>query len=80
MNIKVLFFGKVREIVKENSINIEIPDDYTLKNVVNNINAQHQILAEIPIVYSKNNEYMYSLDVSLNNGDTIGFIPPISGG
>jgi len=80
MNIKILFFGRVREIIKKNSINIEIPDDYTLTNVVNDINTQHPILSEIPIVYSKNNEYMYSLDISLNNGDTIGFIPPISGG
>ena len=47
---------------------------------MNDINTQHPILSEISIVYSKNNEYMYSLDVSLNNGDIIGVIPPISGG
>ena len=29
---------------------------------------------------SRNNEYMYSLDISLNDGEIIGFIPPISGG
>ena len=80
MNIKVLFFGKVKEIIKKNNLDLEVSDDYTLRDLVNNINNNFSVLSELPIIYSKNNEYMYSLDVSLNNGDIIGFIPPISGG
>ena len=80
MNIKVLFFGKVREMVGNSSKNLDVSDNYTLRELVNLINTEYSVLSELPIIYSRNNEYMYSLDISLNNGDIIGFIPPISGG
>ena len=80
MKIKILFFGRVRELLKINSKNIEVSDNSTMKDLVNKINNEHPILSEFSIIYTKNNEYMYSLDASLSDNDVIGFIPPISGG
>ena len=80
MNIKLLFFGRARELIKNSSINLDMPDNSTLKELVNIMNDKYPVLTAISIIYSKNNEYMYSLDTIINNGDVIGFIPPISGG
>ena len=60
MNIKVLFFGKVREIIKKSSTNLEVSDNYTIGELVNLINNEFSVLSELPIIYSRNNEYIYS--------------------
>jgi molybdopterin converting factor small subunit len=80
MNIKILFFGRVRELLKINNKTIEFSDNSTLNDLVNQINNEYPILSELSIIYTKNNEYMYSLDTALSDNDVIGFIPPISGG
>ena len=80
MNIKLLFFGRARELIKNSIIHLDMPDNSSLRELVNIMNDKYPVLNEISIIYSKNNEYMYSLDTIINNGDVIGFIPPISGG
>ena len=80
MNIKVLFFGRVRETIKSSAEDLVVPNNSTLKTVINMIESEFAAISELPIIYSINNEYIYDLDTSLKEGDIIGFIPPISGG
>ena len=80
MNIKVLFFGRVRETIKSSAEDLVVPNNSTLKTVINMIESESSAISELSIIYSINNEYIYDLDTSLSEGDIIGFIPPISGG
>ena len=81
MDIKVLFFGKVREYIKLNEVDVKLDDSIKLKDLILKLNNNYSLLNNIPnINYSINQEYIYDYDTTLNNNDTVALIPPISGG
>lgn len=81
MDIKVLFFGKVREYIKLNEVDVKLDDSIKLKDLILKLNNNYSLLNNIPnINYSINQEYIYDYNTTLNNNDTVALIPPISGG
>jgi len=81
MDIKILFFGKVREYIKLNEVDIILNDESNLNDLILKLNTYYSLLNNISnINYSINQEYVYDYNTILNDHDTIALIPPISGG
>ena len=81
MIIKVLFFGKLRELLElDSKILTILEDDYSIQDLVNHLKETYPILNEHKFVVSLNKNYVFDLDEDLENNDEVAFIPPISGG
>ena len=80
MNIKILFFAKIRELLDIENTVIELNEQCTLNDLINILHAEYPILKNIYVVYSINQEYVYNNNIILNKNDIIALIPPISGG
>ena len=80
MKVTVLFFGILKDIVKSNSIELEIQND----TLINSLKAQ--LLKDYVKLNAFNNfsiavneEYVAS-DCMLYDNDVVALIPPVSGG
>ena len=81
MIIKVLFFGKLRELLELDSRILTIlEDDYSIQDLVNHLKTSYPILNEHKFVVSLNKNYVFDYDEDLHNNDEVALIPPISGG
>ena len=81
MQIEILFFGKIIEIINKSKITISVNNDTQLFYVINKINEMYPLLKNIQnIMYAINNEYIYDYNIKINENDVIAYIPPISGG
>jgi len=80
MNIKILFFAKIRELLNIENTVIELNEQSTLNDLINILHKNYPIIKNIFVIYSLNKEYIYDNNIILNNNDIIALIPPISGG
>ena len=81
MIIKVLFFGKLRELLEiDSQILTILEDNYSIQDLVNHLKASYPILNEHKFVVSLNKNYVFDYDQDLCNNDELALIPPISGG
>lgn len=81
MIIKVLFFGKLRELLEiDNTILTILEEDYSIQDLVNYFKINYPILNEHRFVISLNKNYVFDYNEQLNDNDEIALIPPISGG
>lgn len=81
MIIKVLFFGKLRELLElDSKILTILQDNYSIQDLVNHLKTTNPILNEHKFVVSLNKNYVFDLDEDLRNNDEVALIPPISGG
>lgn len=81
MIIKVLFFGKLRELLElDSKILTILQDNYSIQDLVNYLKQSYPILNEDKFVVSLNKNYVFDLDEDLRNNDEVALIPPISGG
>lgn len=77
MSIKLLFFGKLAALTGLNSMNIE--------NIKDTESLQLYLFKKFPementkFVIALNNEVIQQ-NTFINNGDTLAFLPPFSGG
>jgi MoaD family protein len=93
MPVQVLYFAEFKEITKKAEENFELKES-TLKELINVLIKKYKPLKgliwddktqnlsdEISVVINKNIKSRTNiLSTSLNNGDTIAFILPVSGG
>ena len=93
MSVQVLYFAEFKEITKRAEENFELKD-FTLNELINVLINKYKPLKsliwdettqnlndEISVVINKNIKSRTNLlSTSLNNGDTIAFILPVSGG
>jgi MoaE-MoaD fusion protein len=81
MQIRVLFFGVLKELVGRSSETIELPDGATLEAVLRHYSRQApRFEAILPsLALSVNQEYA-SADGVLQPGDEVALLPPVSGG
>lgn len=77
--IQILFFAQLQEKVGESKITIEA-NDITIAELKNNYLKKYEIdpLLDASMV-AVNEEYAPD-DTILKTGDTVAFIPPVSGG
>ena len=81
MRVRVLFFGMLRELVGQTSEEAEFPEGADLGVVFQYYAGRHPRLREMArsIVMARNQEFA-SLSTSLEEGDEIALLPPVSGG
>jgi molybdopterin converting factor subunit 1 len=81
LRLKVLFFGRLRELTGITEESLEIPAGITLQCLFDRYAARFPKLAAFraSLVASRNEEFA-SWDTRVSNNDTIAFLPPVSGG
>jgi molybdopterin synthase catalytic subunit/molybdopterin converting factor small subunit len=81
MQIRVLFFGVLKDLVGRSSETLELPDGARLQTVLSHYARQAARLeAMVPsLALSVNQEYS-APDQALREGDEVGLLPPVSGG
>jgi MoaE-MoaD fusion protein len=81
MQVRVLFFGMLKDIVGRASESLELADDAVLADLVSHYQARFPRLQEIStsIAMAVNSEYA-GPQQSLKPGDEVGLLPPVSGG
>jgi molybdopterin converting factor subunit 1 len=81
LRVKVLFFGPIRELTGTSEEPIEVPSGATLENVFGLYCSRFPRLSayRASLVASRNQDFA-SWDSPVSEGDTIAFLPPVSGG
>ncbi len=81
MQIRVLFFGVLKDLVGRSSETLELPEGARLQTVLSHYARQAaRFEAMLPsLALSVNQEYS-SPDQTLRGGDEVGLLPPVSGG
>jgi molybdopterin converting factor subunit 1 len=81
MRIKVLFFGRLKEIVGRAEDEVEISEDERLADVFARYGARYPEAGRLrgSLVAAVNQEFA-TWDSRLRNGDEVAFLPPVSGG
>lgn len=81
LRIKVLFFGRIRELVGRAEEFEEVTDGSTLADLFDRYAAKYPRLAGFrgSLVASRNQEFA-AWDTRIAAGDDIAFLPPVSGG
>jgi molybdopterin synthase sulfur carrier subunit len=80
MQIKVLAFGVARDILGDRSMELEVPDNCTVRYLKQHLIALHPAFIDLSsLKFAVNNEYVLE-DRSIHEEDEIALIPPVSGG
>jgi molybdopterin converting factor subunit 1 len=81
VRVKVLFFGRLREIAGRSEESIELGAPGTIDFLFGDYAARHPELRAYrsSVVASRNQEFA-SWDAILSEGDEVAFLPPVSGG
>ena len=81
MEIRVLYFATLRDMVGEQEERVEVPEGATVADLVAEIVGAYPRFREMEpsLMISVNQEYS-ERGTALKEGDEVAFIPPISGG
>lgn len=81
MRVHLKLFATYREIVGKRRLMVEVKKGSTVGEVVGDLLSEYPKLEKHKetMIYSVNKEYA-SLGTTLNDGDEVGVLPPISGG
>jgi molybdopterin converting factor subunit 1 len=81
IGVKVLFFGRLRELLSKAEEHIEIAEGATLATLFEWYASKYPQLGKFQtsLVASRNQEFA-AWDTRLGAGDEIAFLPPVSGG
>jgi molybdopterin converting factor small subunit len=79
--VKVLFFGRLREIVGLSEVSMDLSDGSPIDVVFARFVSTHPELADFraSLVASRNREFA-PWTAPLHCGDEVAFLPPVSGG
>ncbi len=80
MQLKILFFGIVRDIVGKNSIDLNVSTDISVVNMQQILKKEYSGLTDIENYAIAVNEEYVSEEYKLNDNDVVAIIPPVSGG
>ena len=78
LNVRVLFFASLREHLGKAELVTRIPSTLTAASLWQRLSAGNDALPE-QVLFAVNHEYV-NADYRLNDGDTIAFFPPVTGG
>jgi molybdopterin converting factor subunit 1 len=81
MQVRILFFGMLRELAGQDSDSLSLPDEATLADVLSHYRDRIPHLKEFvsSIAMSVNQEYA-APSTRLKTGDEVALLPPVSGG
>ncbi|MES2704266.1 MAG: MoaD/ThiS family protein [Bacteroidota bacterium] len=80
MEVKVLVFGRARELAGSGSIAVHATDGATLADVIALVKTQHPAMAQLSAFSTAINGQYAAIDTLLSAGDEVAIIPPVSGG
>lgn len=81
IRVKVLLFGRLKELTGYCEDSIELADATTIERLFALYSARHPELAKYrsSVVASRNQEFA-AWETALRAGDEVAFLPPVSGG
>jgi sulfur-carrier protein len=81
IRVKVLFFGRLKELTGHAEDSIEFADAATIEQLFAHYSARNPELGKYrsSVVASRNQEFA-AWDTPLRSGDEVAFLPPVSGG
>lgn len=81
MQVRVLFFGVLKDIVGHSEETMEIPSQTSVKGLFETLAGRYETLQgkRPSILFARNREFV-SGDAILTNNDEVAFLPPVSGG
>ena len=81
MRVRVLFFGRLKEIVGHAEDAVDLPDGSPIETLFTQYLARYPQLSGFrsSLVASRNQEFA-AWNTPLHTGDEVAFIPPVSGG
>jgi molybdopterin converting factor subunit 1 len=81
IRVKVLFFGRLRELIGHGEDSADFADAATIEQLFALYASRHPELAKYrsSVVASCNQEFA-AWDTPLRSGDEVAFLPPVSGG
>ncbi len=81
MRVRVLFFGRLKEIVGRGEDHVELPEGACVEDVFARYGQAFPRLAEFrPSVVASVNEEFAPWNGAVRAGDEVAFLPPVSGG
>jgi molybdopterin synthase catalytic subunit/molybdopterin converting factor small subunit len=81
MQVRVLFFGMLKDLAGRGSDLLNLPERATLGDVFNHYEENTPRLGELaPSIAISLNQEFAGLEAKLKEGDEIAFLPPVSGG
>jgi MoaE-MoaD fusion protein len=81
MRVRVLFFGRLKDIVGFSQEDAELSDDARVGDVFERYGRQFPKLAEFrPSIATSCNQEYCDWRTALSSGDEVAFLPPVSGG
>ena len=81
VRVKVLFFGRLKEIAGRGEDSVEIAEGSSIEQLFAAFTTQHPELVPFraSLVASRNQEFA-AWSTPLHAGDEVAFLPPVSGG
>ena len=76
--IKILLFAQLQEAIGQSTLVLEA-NDWTVKQVKEHLQQQYPLVMLQAVMTAENEEYAFDADI-VKEGDTIAFLPPVSGG
>jgi molybdopterin converting factor subunit 1 len=81
IRVKVLFFGRLKEIAGRAEEVIEAVDGSTIEQLFSQYVTRLPELAKYrPSLVASRNQEFAAWDTALHSGDEVAFLPPVSGG
>jgi len=80
MNIKILFFGIIRDLIGKNSLEFKMDDNTTILNLKESLLKEYDKLNDFSNFSIAVNEKYVETNYILKNNDVVALIPPVSGG
>lgn len=81
MQIRVLFFGVLKDVVGQGSELVNLPEPATLDDLVGCLRQQiPRLNAHLPSIAMSINQEYARLESTLKQGDEVALLPPVSGG
>jgi molybdopterin converting factor subunit 1 len=81
MRVRVLLFASLREALGQKQLELELPADATLAELMARLEREHAVVARHRgKLFVSLNEERAPLETQLGEGDEIALLPPVSGG
>lgn len=81
VQVRLLFFASIADIVGSRQLDVEIPDGTTIANILSTLEARYPRLAGYrSILLTSVNEDYAKPETTIVDGDEVAIFPPVSGG
>src|SRR5262245_17044702 len=81
MQVKVLFFATLKDIVGARQLHLDLPAGSTVNDLLNRLESIYPRVKDYrPVLLTAINEDYVDKNASINDGDEVAIFPPVSGG